>query len=102
MRFRRKKFPRRMLRIAHGKLPVFDEVVVLRDTLYLASFERERIISDQQRRVRLPLDPDMSMNVEERTFAGGQIVMRFIAFQMLIVVVELHVAARDGFVGILV
>ena len=48
-----------MLRIAHGKLPVFDEVVVLRDTLYLASFERERIISDQQRRVRLPLDPDM-------------------------------------------
>src|SRR5450755_3638620 len=79
-----------------------QKILIVVEFLDVARFEVQRIVGDQNAGIRAPLDFDGAANVEEGAPAGADVIVGFAGFQVLIFVVEDYVAARDGFVALLV
>ena len=74
-----------------------DEVHVAGEALDVSRFEIQRIVRNQDSGIRPPLDLDAPANIVENAVAGADVVVRFISFEVLVVVVELDVAGGDSF-----
>ncbi len=98
----REKLPARMFRIADGDPGRGQDVEVGVVLLDVFRFEIERIVGDEDGGIRFPLDADESAYVGEGAAAGADVVMGFVGFDVLIFVVVDDVAAREGFVGLVV
>ena len=91
-----------MFRIAHRDPCIVDEVKIFSEFFYRLSFERKWILGDQYRRIRAPFDLDRPPHVHKRSSARAHVVVRFVRFQVLILIVELHVPASHAFIGLIV
>src|SRR6267378_5106606 len=83
--------------IANGDPGAVDEVHVAGEALDVSRFEIQRIVRNQDDGIRPPLDLHAPANIVENAVAGADVVVRFISFEVLVVVVELDVAGGDGF-----
>ena len=83
----------------HAVVKNVEVVVVLLDVF---RFEVEWIVCDQNGGIRFALDFDEAAHVGEGAAAGADVVVGFVGFEVLILVVENDVAARDRFVGLVV
>jgi hypothetical protein len=72
-------------------------VEVVAESFDLAGFEIKRIVGDEDGGIGAALDFDGAANAEESAAAGADIVVRFVGFEVLILVVVLNVAAGEGF-----
>ena len=91
-----------MLGIADGDPCGGEDVEVVVVLLDVFGFEVERIFGDEDGGIGFALDFDEAANVGEGAAAGADVVVGFVGFEVLIFVVENNVAARDGFVGLVV
>src|SRR5207245_8122029 len=72
------------------------------EALDVSCFEKKRIAGNQDGRIGAALDLYRAVNVVKKAVTCADVVMRFAGFQMLVVVVELYVAVRGGFVRLAV
>ena len=89
-----------MFGIADGDPGAVDEVQTAGEALDVARFEVKRIVRNQDRGIGVAFDFDIATNVVEKAVAGADVVVRFVGFEVLVVVVELNVAGGDGFEGL--
>ncbi len=101
-RVRRVELPLGVLRVADGDPGTVDKVDVAREAFDVPCFEVKRIIGNQDCRIGPPLDLDVAANVVKEAVAGADVVMSFFGFEVLVAVIELHVAGSGGFVGLAV
>ena len=91
-----------MLGVANGDPGLADDVNVTRKFVDIARFEVQRIVCQEDKRIRPTRDFDVAANLVE--FAGrcAQVVLSLRRFNVLIVVVERDMAGGGGFVGAVV
>ena len=91
------ELPYRMFGLADGNPGMANEVHVARKAFHLLRFEIERVLRDQDERIRPALDFHRSMNIAEPALTGADVIVRFVSFEMLVVVVELNVPLSNCF-----
>jgi len=79
-----------------------DEVNVFRQTIHLLRFEIEWVFGDQHQRICFSIDVNKPAYIPENAFSRAHVQLRFIGGEVLVLVIEHHVAARDGIVGVVV
>jgi hypothetical protein len=97
-RVRGVKLPLRPRRIADSDPRAADQINVARKALDFAGFEIERILGNKNRGIGLTFDFHGPTNIVKKAVAGADVVVRFVGFEMFVVVVQQDVASGDGFV----
>jgi hypothetical protein len=97
-----KELPGRVLLIANGDPGVVDEINVAGESVNHTRFEIKRILRNEEGRAGAALDAHSAAHVYEVPLAGAYVVTRFVGFEMFLLEIIDHVAARDGFRGLLV
>ena len=96
------KLPLWTVGVADGDPGLANDVDVVSHLFDLGRFEIERIVARKDGGIGLALDLNRTANVEKRPAASADVIVRFIRFEMLIFEIILHVAAREGFVSVVV
>src|SRR6266436_975322 len=95
-RVRGVELPFGMLRVADGDPGFTNEVDIAGKAFHFAGLEVERILGQQEGGIGAALDLHGAVDVAEEAAAGADVVMGFVAIEMLIFVIELHMAASNG------
>jgi len=91
-----------LTRVTNGDPRPVNNVEVVSKPLHQASFEIERIISNEDSGIWLALNFYRAVNVDERAAAGANVILSFLGFEVLIFEVVSYVAARESFRGLIV
>src|SRR5260370_25822048 len=91
-----------MLRVADGDPCAVDEVDVSWEPFDVPCFKVERTIGNQQRGIGPPLNLNVAAYVVKAAMTCADVELRLVGFEVLAVVIELHMAAGGCFIGFVV
>src|SRR5271170_1524346 len=96
------ELPRGMLRVADGDPSMPNDITLLAEPFHFAGLEVDWIVGQENQRIGPALEFDGAADVVKSAAAGRHVVVSFVSFEVLVSIVELHVTARDGLVGLVV
>ena len=93
---KKKKHPGRFIRVADSDVRIADFVGAFIDAFDFSGLERKRVRCDQHFGIRPALEFDGAADVVEDTRSGIDVVGCIVGFDMLVIEIELDVAADTG------